>query len=253
MDNESDYLIRNPNLVAGHFKDIIKNRCIIAAYFGEANHTFMTSLIAVDQKKRVIELDCAPTDNLNTELLASVKVLFRTEIDGIKVSFVGKGIKQIKKDGEKVLVMPMPDSIFWLQRRQCYRVKIPEKHTHCYTQFVVMTKYEDETGVHSVPNLTRFKVVDVSISGFVFLNVTPGLADYVLSPAEYKNCSLHLHDDQDSEVRVSFQIMNVTKIRSGRAIVAQRVGCRFTEIPPGFDAVLQRYVQHIELQQRSIE
>lgn len=253
MEKESDYLIRNPNLVMGHFKDIIKNRCIISAYFGENNQSYMTSIIAIDAKKGLMELDCAPTESLNAELLASPKVLFRTEMDGIKISFAGKSIKQIKKDGEKVFVMPMPDSIFWMQRRQCYRVKIPERHTHCYTQFVVTTQYEDETGIHAMPNLTRFKVVDLSISGFAFLNVTPGLADYVLPPTEFNNCVLHLHDDQDSEARVSFQIMNVIKIRSNRAIVAQRVGCRFTEMPPGFDAVLQRYVQDIELQSRAID
>lgn len=253
MEKESDFLIRNPNLVLGRFKDIIKNKCIISAYFGDNNRSFMTSIIAIDSKKQLVELDCAQNDALNSELLAAPKVLFRTDYDGIKVSFAGKGIKQIKKDGEKLFVMPLPDAIFWMQRRQCFRVKIPEKHTHCYTQFVVTTKYEDETGIHSVPNLTRFKVVEISVSGFAFHNVTPAFADYVLPPAEYKNCVLHLHDEQDSEVRASFRIMNVNKIRSGGAIVAQRVGCHFTEIPPGFEIVIQRYVQDIELQQRRME
>jgi c-di-GMP-binding flagellar brake protein YcgR len=253
MEKESDYLIRNPNLVLSHFRDIVKNRCIISAHFGEAKHSYLTSIIEIDPKKRLIELDCAPDESLNSELLACAKVLFRTEFDGIKVSFAGKNIKQIKKNGEKLFVMPIPDSIFWMQRRQCYRAKIPEKHTHCFTQFVVTTLYEDETGVHALPNLTRFKVVDISITGMAFLNVTPGLADYVLPPKEYQNCVLHLHDEQDTEARVSFRITNVNKIRSNRAIVAQRVGCQFTEIPPGFDAILQRYVQEIELQQRNVD
>lgn len=253
MEKESDYLIRNPNLVLSRFRDIVKNRCIISAHFGDANHSFMTTITEIDAKKGLIELECAPDDNLNAELLASAKVLFRSDFDGIKVSFAGKSVKQIKKDGEKLFVMPIPDSIFWMQRRQCYRARIPEKHTHCYTQFVVMTQYEDETGVHTLPNLTRFKVADISISGMAFLNVTPGLADYVLPPKEYQNCILHLHDEQDSEARVSFKITNVNKIRSNGAIVAQRVGCLFTEIPPGFEAVLQRYVHEIELQKRNAD
>lgn len=252
MENESDYLVTNPNLALSRFKDLLKNKCLISALFGENQSSFLTTIIDIDPKKSLLEFDCAPSEQLNDELLASPKVLFRTEFDGIKVSFRGKGVKRIKKDGEKIFVMPLPDSIFWMQRRHNFRVKIPEKHSHCYTQFVVTTRYEDETGIHSVPNLTRFKVADISVSGFAFLNVTPAFADYVLPPAEYKNCVLHLHDDDDSEARVSFQIVNVNKIRSNQgAIIAQRVGCKFTEIPLGFDTVIQRYIHDIELQMRN--
>lgn len=253
MDNESEYLIRNPNLALSHIKDLLKKKCILSVFFGENQSSFLTTLIDIDAKKKLLEFDCGPSEQLNGELLASPRVVFRTDFDGIKVSFSGKGVKQTKKDGEKIFVMPLPDAIFWMQRRQNFRVKIPERHTHCYTQFVVNTQYEDETGIHTIANLTRFKVADISVSGFAFMNVSPGLADYVLPPTEYKNCVLRLHDDQDSEFRVSFQIMNVTKIRSNGAIVAQRVGCKFTEMPLGFDAVIQRYIQDIELQNRNID
>lgn len=252
MENESDYLVTNPNLALSRFKEIHKKNCIISAFFGENQSSFLTAILGIDPKKRLLEFDCAPSEQLNSELLSSPKVIFRTDFEGIKVAFSGRGVKQVKKDGEKIFVMPLPDSIFWMQRRQNFRVRIPEKHTHCYTQFVVTTRYEDETGIHSQPNLTRFKVADISVSGFAFLNVTPAFADYVLPPAEYKNCVLHLHDADDSEARVSFQIVNVNKLRSSKgAIVAQRVGCKFTEIPLGFDTVIQRYIQEIELQMRN--
>lgn len=253
MENESDYLITNPNLALSRFKDLHKSKCILSAHFGENQSSFLTTIIDIDPKKRLLEVDCAPSEQLNGELLASSRVLFRTDFEGIKVAFYGKGVKQIKKDGDKIFVMPLPDSLYWMQRRQHFRVRIPEKHTHCYTQFVVTTRYEDETGIHSVPNLTRFKVADISVSGFAFLNVTPAFADHMQPPAEYKNCILQLHDEDESEARISFLIVNVNKIRSNRAIVAQRVGCKFTEMPLGFDTVIQRYIQDIELQMRKGE
>lgn len=251
MENESDYLITNPNLALSRFKEIHSKNCILSAHFGENQSSFLTTIVGLDSKKRLLEIDCAPAEQLNSELLAAAKVLFRADFEGIKVAFTGTGIKQVKKDGDQVFIMSIPDVIFWMQRRDSFRVRIPEKHTHCFTQFVVTTRYEDETGIHSVPNLTRFKVADISISGFAFLNVTPAFADYMLPPGEYKNCVLHLHDQDDREFRVSFQIVNVNKIRSNRAIVAQRVGCKFTEMPLGFDTVIQRYIQDIELQMRN--
>lgn len=253
MQKESDFLISNPKLVIGYLNDLIKNRCILSAYFGDGSRSFMTSMIALDAKKQVLELDCAPTDKLNSELLQSPKVLFRTEIDGIKVSFAGKGIKQIKKDGEKLFAMPIPESIFWMQRRQCYRVKIPAAHTHCYCQFVLQLEQLTDTGTVLMPQIARFKVADISISGFAFLNVTPAYSDHVQPHKSYKNCLLHLHDDDDSEARIAFEITNINKIREGRAIIAQRVGCKFTELPTGFEDIVQRYVNDIELQNRNTE
>jgi hypothetical protein len=70
---------------------------------------------------------------------------------------------------------------------------------------------------------------------------------------QYTNSILRLHDDNDTEVRFSFEIINVNKIRSsGGGIIAQRVGCKFTELPIGFEDILQRYIQDIEIQKRAI-
>lgn len=213
----------------------------------------MTSMITVDAKKQLLEIDCAVSEEMNAELLQSPKVLFRAEFNGIKVSFSGRGIKQVKRDGEKIFVMQIPDSIFWMQRRDGFRVSVPGEHTHCYTKFVMQLQKEDETGLITVPYEARFKVVDISISGFAFHNVTPAFADYMLPPREYKNAILHLHDDDDSEARIDFEIINVNKIREGRAIVAQRVGCQYKELPLGFESVIQRYVQSTELKLRNVE
>lgn len=250
MGTESNYLVKNPKLITARLNTLIKNRCIITAYFGEPQSSFMTSIISVDQKNNVIELDCAQNEAQNTELLQSSKVLFRAEIDGIKVSFAGKSIKQSKRDGEKIFAMPIPESIFWMQRRQFFRVKIPESHTHCYCEILLKLEASEESGLEFIPHISRFKLADLSITGFSFLNTTPAFADFMRPSQQYQNCTLHFHDDDDSEARISFEIINVNKIRSGRAIVAQRVGCSFSEIPPGFDAIIQRYIQDIEIQTR---
>ncbi len=252
METESNYLVSNPKLVLDHLNSLIKSRCIVTAYFGEPQSSFMTSIISIDAKKKLIELDCAQDEKLNNQLLKSVKVLFRTEIEGIKVSFAGKSIKQIKKDGEPVFVMPLPGSIFWMQRRQFFRVKIPSAHTHCFCEFLLELETEVETGTIMLPHISRFRLQDISITGFAFHNTTPAFADLMRPSAQYKNCILHLHDDNDSEVRMSFEIIDVNKIRSsGGGIIAQRVGCRFLELPSGFEDTLQRYIQDIEIQKRA--
>lgn len=254
MENGSEFLIRNSKLVVDHLNTLHKSRCMVSAYFGEDNRSFLTSIISIDSKKQLMEIECSPLQELNDALLQSPKVLFRTELQGIKVAFSGKQIKQIKRDGEKIFVLPIPNSIFWMQRRQCFRANIPSNHTHCFCHLVLDIRQEDENGdVHLIPQQARFKVVDISVTGFAFLNVSPAYADYVQPSLVFKNCLLQLHDDAESEARINFEITNVIKVKEGRAIVAQRVGCRFTQMPLGFDDVVQRYVQSIELQHRIAE
>lgn len=94
MEKESDYLVRNAKMIYGHLTDLVKNKCIIAANFGEDNASFLTTIVELDQKANLLALDVAPNEQLNRQLLTSAKVLFRTEFDGIKVSFRGKAIKK---------------------------------------------------------------------------------------------------------------------------------------------------------------
>lgn len=251
METESNYLVTNPKLVLDRLNSLIKGRCIVSAFFGEPESSFMTSIISIDPKKKIIALDCAQDEKLNSALLSSAKVQFRTEIEGIKVSFAAKNIKQGKHEGEKAFLMPLPESVFWMQRRQYYRVKIPSAHTHCYCELLLQIETEVEYEKIMIPHISRFRLEDLSISGFAFHNTTPAFASLMHPPLQYANAILHLHDDNDNEARMTFEIINVNKIRSsGGGIIAQRVGCRFLDLPVGFDDIIQRYIQDIEIQKR---
>lgn len=252
MESEPSYLVTNPKLVLNRLNQLIKNRCIVSAFFGEPERSFMTSIISIDPQKKIIELDCAQDEKLNNALLSSPKVQFRTEIEGIKVSFSAKNIKHYKRDGEKVFGMPLPDSVFWMQRRQYFRVKIPSFHSHCYCELLLEIEKEVESETVIIPHISRFSLADLSITGFAFNNTTPAFANLMRPPLQYPNSVLHLHDENDNEARISFEIVNVHKIRSkGGGIIAQRVGCRFIELPLGFDDIIQRYIQDIEIQNRA--
>lgn len=247
---ESEFLIKNPKEIARRLNMVIQKRQLVTAHFGD-KQSFITKIIELDEKLNVLELDCSSVDALNAELLLSPKVMFFSEIDGIKVFFSGKGIKQVKDKVDKKFVLPMPGSIFWMQRRQNYRAYVPREHTHCFFHAVLDIKRELEDGSELVvPEQVRFKIADISATGIAFLNTFPGLANYLLPPQKLKNCLVQLHDEVASEGRVDLELVSSTKIKKGGAIVAQRIGCRFTQLPIGFDNAIQYYVRTIELQNR---
>lgn len=247
MDKESDYLVRSAKLVFGHLSDLVKKKCIISAHFGDHNQSFLTTIVDLDQKANVITLDVAPTELLNKQLLGSAKVLFRTEYEGIKVSFRGKAIKKSQSDGHPVLAMPIPDAIFWMQRRQFYRVKIPLSHKSSTCE-IVFTNENDDGSTESQTKV--FALADVSLSGFSFLNPDTKLVDTLVPDTVIEQCALFLNDG--SRANVSFAIKNVTNVRASPTTYQHRIGCRFTQLPQVFENNIQRYMQEIELQQKNL-
>jgi len=242
MATESDYLVKNPKMVFNHFKELIAKKCLISAHFGDRNRSFLTTIIDLDPKKKIIDLDCAPSEKLDEQLLSSPKVLFRTEIDGIKVSFSGKNIKKIKSGGDWVLSMPIPDAIFWMQRRQFYRVKIPLSHTqsHCRLTLVNEDKTETET----------FRLYDLSITGFSFLNSDPKWSEQFQPDSQFIDGILHLNNG--NQASVSFVIKNNVEIRASTLGAQDKIGCLLLPLPPSFETSIQRYMQEIELQNKII-
>ena len=240
MTNESDYVVRNPKLVMSYLSDIVKKKCIISAHFGLKNSSFLTTIVEYDKNNNVLMLDCGPNASLDDELLASSKVLFRTDFDGIKASFSGKNIRKVKKGNTWSFSMPIPTSIFWMQRRQYYRVKIPLSHTGSYCQ--VRFKAENEGEQDQIVN---FPLYDLSLSGVAFLDGDPTWSAKLQPQTAFVDCKLHLQTGAEADI--AFTVMDVIEIRASATSTQLRVGCHFDYLPPNFDNQIQRYMQEIEL------
>lgn len=244
MATESDYIVKAPKAVLGHFNELISKKCLISAHFGDRNASFLTTIVELDPKNKTLLLDCGPSEAIDNQLLASDKVLFRTEYNGIKVSFSAKNIKKTKADGESVFAMPLPDSIFWMQRRQYYRIKIPFSHTASYCSLNL--KSDADGNVETV----NFLLSDLSITGFSFLNPDPKWADLLQPDREFDACTLHLNNGNHASV--AFVIKNNVKVRNNALTLQDRIGCLFLNLPTNFETTIQRYMQEIELQLKNI-
>ena len=54
------------------------------------------------------------------------------------------------------------------------------------------------------------------------------------------------------QAKISFEIKEITRVRATVTGTQQRIGCRFTDIPPAFETNIQRYMQDIEIQQKNL-
>lgn len=242
MSDESNYIVRNPRLILGYLDDLIQKKCLIAAFFGVNNSSFLTTIVELDKKNKLLLLDSAPTSALDDELLTSEKTFFRTDYEGIKVSFKGDAIRKIKRGHSWTLAMPIPSSIYWMQRRQYYRVKVPLFHRGSYFR---PSQFDDSDAI-SLP------LIDLSISGVALLNtaIDAEWATKLIPGHQWIDGCLHL--ESGASCLVTLNVVYINEIRANTIQMHQRIGCYFEQLPAHFDSLLQRYMQEVELLHKNI-
>ncbi len=237
MTNPSDYFVRDAKLVTMHLNELIAKKCLISAHIGDEDSSFLTAIVNLDKKTNVLQLDCAPFDALNNRILAAGKVTFRTDIDGVKVSFLGKPIKKIKVGDHWVLSMPIPNTIYWLQRRKFYRVKIPLSHTGSYCRITFKLGKSHIT--------EQFNLCDLSITGFSFLNPNPKRQAQLRRSSIFTECSIHLHNGGDAPV--TFEIKHCTPVRINHSDTHDRIGCQLRDVSLDLEHCILRYMHEVEI------
>lgn len=242
---QKDYFVRHPKQIVNKLKDVQESHCSLLVSFDD-QQSFLTAILEIDAKSNVFKFDCARNDDVNKKLLSSAKVLFRTEFKGIKVSF--KGLK-IKQSGDKAFFsMPIPDVIYWMQRRDCYRIKVPTNH-YCGLQLMLRSA-EKDFAMETFPK--RYRLLDVSVDGFAFLNTDNDLQWHFESNIEKMldkeiEGTIMLREYEDIQSKISFVIRNVEKMRTAGHY---RVGCQFVDITPLLQSLMQGYMQRVELESK---
>ncbi|MCF7967141.1 MAG: flagellar brake protein [Methylobacter tundripaludum] len=239
MNDISSFAIQNTKQIISHLSLMVKNKCLLSARFGTNNESYITALLGIDEKNNTLILDYGPKEDLNQRILNAGKISFDADYTGIKVSFVGTGLKKITHKGEPAFSMPIPKSLFWMQRREFFRIKSPRsKGSYCQLAL-------DE---QKTVNLILY---DISLTGFSLLNTSAEISDLMLPGTQFEQCKLVL--SETGEDAISFKvcsklIINPEKIDS---LKIQKIGCVFTKITPVFESTVQRYIN--QLQRESIQ
>ena len=124
MNEEDSPLLHNKLIIASDLALLAKERCTLSAELGGKN-TLLTSIIKVDPKKDILILDMSASEKLNEMCIKSRRVQFNTVYNGIKIAFSSEKITKTKYEGDNAFLMEIPKSLYWLNRRGTYRVRIP--------------------------------------------------------------------------------------------------------------------------------
>ncbi len=242
MKLDSKFLITNQKQIFNHFTNLQQNKCLFSIKSNANADAIITTLLQIDEKDHFLILDYGPKEFQNKQLIKAKSPEFISEFEGIKLIFFGKEIKKTRVDGQVVFSMPLPSSIYWIQRRDCYRVKIPLSHrSYCQVRYL---DGDDEL------KYERFKLLDISASGMAFHDDRMAFANDLISSQAFIHCKLYLDEQEINEI--SFDIVNKLNLFNNKPSRGKRIGCQFNNLSPATESLISRYMQDVEREQRNL-
>jgi c-di-GMP-binding flagellar brake protein YcgR len=246
MKYESAFLIHSPEQIISKLSILLKNKCLLTVYYGDNYYgddyygdnddLFITTILDIDIKNNLLVFYHSPKKDSIKQLLNSPVITFKTEYLGIKIAFDAINIAKTQHQGVSVFVIPIPESILWIEARDFYRVKAPvSKSSYCQ-----LTLKDQEP--------INLKLYDISLAGFSVLNTSSENSALMIPDAHFEQCKLILADT--GEGTISFEIRSKSIINPENVNRIEKIGCKFTQITPAFENIIHRYMQQIERENR---
>lgn len=232
----SQYTIHSRPEMAQILRAISRQTELVTAYFNHGRDFFLTSIVDVDPARDEIILDFGADAEVNRRAAENGKILFVTNQDRVKVQFSAPFLKITEFHGRPAFRTPFPDNLLKLQRRESYRLIAPIR--------APLTCVIPDTG-HG-----RFDagVADISVGGIGLTGFSP---EAILEIGQqFSSCRVAL--PEEGTVVSSLEIRNVQTLALRNGTQVKRAGCHFLDIPAPHQAMIQRYIIHIDRERRAL-
>lgn len=234
MENSESLYIQNPIQIVSNLTLLHKRSCFITVSFGEADESFITTILEIDKKAGTMLIDYAPKEYLSRLVLSAPVVNFRAEFDGILVKFETGKLAKSQYKGSPAFILPIPKPLYWQERREYYRMKSPlSRQSYCEVKLPEMDPI-------------KLRLNDISLTGFSMLSDTPKVTALLAPGTKLEDCKLALAGIGEDFVSLEVRSRYLTNPQKIDPIKIYRIGCQFTRISASFEMQVQRYIQQLE-------
>ena len=229
----SDYEIHSRREISNILRNLAECRQLIQLRMEGSADTIVTSILAVDDSRGEVIIDCGPSATVNQRIVASEHIFFETVLDNIRILFDAAGAEACQYEGGAALCIAAPPVLIRLQRREFYRVATPtiqpvvcEIHvTNGDGKRAISVNLQDISG-GGVALIDEQKLLNPTI-GFV-----------------YENCRIQLPGGV--LITTALEIRNLREITLGNGKNIRRLGCSFVDLQSGMLNAVQRYITSLE-------
>lgn len=215
-------------------QSLLFRRQAVSVQYGAHREALLTSLLSVHPEGMVFDLGL--DSESNQRLLASRRLLFSCQPDGILVRFHCDAPQRVVWDGEAACQVALPQRITRLQRREYFRVIAPIA--------------KPITVSLRIPDLDRLELVihDLSVGG-AGLTLPEGAQlpiGTTLAEAQFRVA-------RNEPIKVNLAFKHFTPISHGMTKPVTRVGVAFQQLALKEEASLQRWIIQLDQERRKFE
>ena len=230
QDN-SKFLVHNSLEIVRTLRGLASRNELVSAFFNSGNDLMLTSVLDVEPDNNAIILDYGSNEVLNRRILASEKIIFVTALDSVKIQWVSTGMETTMFEGREAFRVAIPDQILRLQRREYYRLPTPVASP-------LKCQITTPEGT-----LVEVALADISAGGIGVVISEPTAVDFSVG-AILPGCRVALPGVGTAEFTISVQSTWEITMKNGNK--SQRAGCKFIDIRPGIQSMIQRFIIKLE-------
>lgn len=223
--------------IEGTLRSLARRPELVTAHCNGDQGQLLTAVLDVDARRNTLILDASSDEMLNRLAVRADWLLCVAKQDGVDVRFECGPLEMIEFEGRPALRAALPEWVLRLQRREFFRVPT------LISQPAICTAYEAEErrGI-------EYTISDMSLGGV-------GLADEkeqrpVKVGDVWAGCQIDLPGF--GRFTVDLEVRNIVQCpRAGGRGGGQRIGLAYRNLSPSDEAVVQRYINHLQLRGRS--
>ena len=230
-----DFGRRNPLEIGVQLRNLANRGDFLTVQY--KNGQLVTKILDVDVRGRTFSFDWGALPEQNKGVLGSPICTFRASPDGVRVEFSTVTPSETKFEGLPAFEAPFPEVLFYVQRREYFRVDAP-----------VLDPYFCR-GHLPEGDTFRFEVHDLSLGGIGLRTTDERVAELPMG-AMLPDVEVHLNGHGMLSLDLELVSMRATELPNGGRRF--QLGMRFVSLPGSAENTLQRLITQLEMRRRSL-
>ena len=230
----SRFVVSNGREIERILRGLMKNKVLLTVQGSKSKESFLTTLLGLDDRAKRLYIECAADKRVEGDLLAGTGVEFIAHYEGVRIQFTIPHGERVKFDGLDAYRLSLPDKVYRFQRRQYYRVEMPQAQpVKC-----------------SIPLADRAleaTIVDISVGG-VGVRYDPSAITLNVG-MELPGC--RLSSPELGEYTITLKVRSSAQVTLKNGALVQRAGCEFIDLPVPMERAIQTYIFKLERERRS--
>lgn len=234
-ENLDSFVITFRREIVFYLRQLINEGERVTVMFDEGKESLLTVLLDVNEEEGVLIFDWGGSEATNRRLLNTTRIFFVANPQGVRNQFITTRVTETTYKKRPAFATPLPDKFVRMQRREFFRLMLPMTQRRPCSFKAGENNKEWE-----------MLVVDIGLGGVGLESPLATLPFEVGQTLPKVRIDLGSFGklEVDLEIRYAGSISRGTKESS-------RLGCNFVKLNNAQETSLQRFITHVQREERS--